>query len=97
MSSPEEQPDMDKDLEQMLESYYQEDPSLGDRSQPQRALNPNGSFEIVLYPQLDLMVGGLDYWLDLNDWEITDTLTGIEYKKLPPEVVIQRLAEEDDE
>jgi hypothetical protein len=67
------------------------------RSQPQRALNPNGSFEIVLYPQLDLMVGGLDYWLDLNDWEITDTLTGIEYKKLPPEVVIQRLAEEDDE
>ena len=64
---------------------------------PQRALNPNGTFEIVLYPRLELMVGALDYWLDLEDWEITDTLTGIEYKKLPPEVVMRRWQDEDEE
>jgi hypothetical protein len=118
MSRPEDQPNMDHDLEQILESYYQEDPSLGDmvwlqnkfedttirgeivgmrRSQPQRALNPNGSFEIVLYPRLELMVGALDYWLDLEDWEITDTLTGVAYKKLPPGVVRERLEDEDEE
>ena len=118
MSKPEDQPNMDQDLEQILESYYQDDPSLGNmvflknkfedttirgeiigmrRSQPQRALNPNGTFEIVLYPHLEIMVGGLDYWLDLEDWEITDTLTGAAYKKLPPEVVTQWLEEDEDD
>ena len=44
-----------------------------------------------------IMVGGLDYWLDLEDWEITDTLTGAAYKKLPPEVVTQWLEEDEDD
>jgi len=67
------------------------------RSQPQRALNPDGTFEIVMYPRLEISVGAIDLWLDLEDWEITDTLTGIEYKKLPPGVVMGRLNDEDEE
>lgn len=111
-------PDMDKDLEGVLESYYAEDPKLGDmvflkgrfedttirgevigmrRSQPQRALNPNGTFEIVLYPALEIMIGAIEVWLDLEDWEITDTLSGIQYKKLPPDVVAKKMQENDDE
>ena len=32
-----------------------------------------------------------------RDWEITDTLTGADYKKLPPEVVTQWLEEDEDD
>lgn len=66
------------------------------RHTPQRSLNLNGSFEIILYSGLEVMIGGLDTWLDLGDWEITDTLRGSQYKKLPPEVVRQVLDNEED-
>jgi hypothetical protein len=115
---PEEFPNVDQELEDLLESYYSEDPQLGDivflkhgfddsslrgevtglrRHTPQRSLNVNGSFEIILYSGLDIMIGGLETWLDLSEWEITDKLRGSQYKKLPPEIVRQVLDDEDSE
>jgi hypothetical protein len=56
---------------------------------PHRGLNPDRSYEVVIYHGLMLKIAGIEQWLDTEDWEITDKLTGWEYKKLPPEVVGQ--------
>ena len=60
-----------------------------ERVRPHRGLNPDRSYEVVVYHGLLIKVAGIDIWLDTQDWEITDKLTGWEYKKLPPEVVAQ--------
>lgn len=66
-----------------------------ERIAPNRGLNPDRTYEVVIYTGLLLKVAGIDIWLDTIEWEITDKLTGWEYKKLPPEVVLQN--NEDDE
>lgn len=64
--------------------------------QPHRGLNPDRTYEVVIYHGLLIKVAGIDQWLDTADWEITDKLTGWEYKKLPPEVVLQRHQEDEE-
>lgn len=63
------------------------------RKHPNRALAPDHSFEVVLYQDLEIRVAGFYQWFDTNEWEITDRLTGWEYKKLHPEVVLERTIE----
>jgi hypothetical protein len=60
-----------------------------ERVTPHRGLNPDRTYEVVVYHGIMLKIAGIDEWLDPADWEITDKLTGWEYKKLPPEVVGQ--------
>lgn len=60
-----------------------------ERIAPNRGLNPDRTYEVVIYTGLLLKVAGFDQWLDTSEWEITDKLSGWEYKKLPPEVVLQ--------
>jgi hypothetical protein len=67
-----------------------------ERVTPHRGLNPDRSYEVVVYHGLLVKVAGIDIWLDTQEWEITDKLTGWEYKKLPPEVVMNSLDEEND-
>jgi len=108
----------EENLENIVESYYAEDPQVGDmvflknnfedctirgelvgvtRHTPQRGLSPEGDYEVVLYTGLDLRIAGWPMWLSLDEWEITDTLRGAEYKKLPPDVVVEKLIDEIDE
>ena len=98
----------DLTLDEVMESYYEADPQLGDvvflknnfedstirgevvglwRRDPQRGLDPSQQFEIIMYSGLWVMIAGNENWLDLEDWTVTDTLRGMQYKKLPPEVV----------
>lgn len=58
-----------------------------ERINAQRGLSENQDYEVVLYTGLLIKIGGLDLWLDFEDWSVTDFLRGAEYKKLPPEVV----------
>lgn len=58
-----------------------------ERTQPNRGLSPDRSYEVVMYTGLYLKIGGIDLWLDFEEWTVTDILRGAEYKKLPPEVV----------
>lgn len=67
-----------------------------ERHQPQRGLNPDRSYEVVIYSGLLIKVAGIDQWLDTADWEITDKLSGWDYKKLPPEVVLQSKQEDEE-
>ena len=67
-----------------------------ERHTPHRGLNPDRSYEVVIYHGLSIKVAGIDQWLDTADWEITDKLSGWEYKKLPPEVVLQRQQEDEE-
>lgn len=98
-----------------LESFYAEDPQLGDilfikndfedvslrgevvgleRHIPHRGLNPDKTYEVVIYHGLLIKLAGIDQWFDTDEWTVTDKLSGWEYKKLPPEVVAQRIEEE---
>lgn len=65
-----------------------------ERTSPHRGLNPDHSYEVVVYHGLLIKVAGIENWLDTQEWEITTKLTGWEYKKLPPEVVMNSLDEE---
>lgn len=67
-----------------------------ERQHPQRGLNPDRSYEVVIYQGLSIKIAGIDQWLDTEEWEITDKLTGWEYKKLPPEVVLQNRQENEE-
>lgn len=67
-----------------------------ERVTPHRGLNPDRSYEVVVYHGLLLKIAGINEWLDTEDWEITDKLTGWQYKKLPPEVVASSLEQNED-
>ena len=67
------------------------------RSAAQRGLHPDGHYEVVLYSQLAIKIGGLEEWISLEEWEVTDTLRGLEFRKLPPGKVIESLTDLDDE
>jgi hypothetical protein len=68
------------------------------RTRPQRGLEADKSYEVVLYQGLKIKVAGLKEWLRLDDstsgWEITDTLRGAEYNKLEPTVVVESIFDE---
>lgn len=108
----------DPTLDEIMESYYDADPQMGDvvflknnfedstirgevvglwRREPQRGLDPSQQFEIVMYSALWVMIAGNNNWLDLEEWTITDTLRGMQYKKLPPEVVMDKVVDEMDD
>ena len=66
-----------------------------ERCHPHRGLNPDRTYEIVIYHGLLIKLAGIEQWLDTEDWTITDKLSGWQYKMLPPEVVQQ--SQEDNE